>query len=60
MAEIANRRVKFLREFCWSPPERGGRITIRFEAGKTYFVRAMCARSAIASGAAVAVRKDAA
>ena len=53
----AERRVRFLKEFWWSPPERGGRTSIRFLPGRVYFVRAICAKAAIESGAAVAVRK---
>lgn len=52
MPARSERLVRFLREFRWSPPEDGGRTTLRFDAGKTYFVRAACARAAIAVGAA--------
>lgn len=58
MATRTERRVRFTREFRWSPPERGGRVTLRFLAGKAYIVRAACARDAIAAGAAVALKKD--
>ncbi|MFG1417020.1 hypothetical protein V5F38_04280 [Xanthobacter sp. V0B-10] len=44
--------LHFTREFWWSPPERAGRITLRFLAGSTHFVRRLCAAAALAEGAA--------
>lgn len=44
--------LHFTREFWWSPPERDGRVTLRFPAGATLFVRRLCAAAALAEGAA--------
>lgn len=55
---LTQRRLRFLRDFPWSPPERGGRTTIRYLAGKTYLCRRECAIAAVAAKAAVAVEKD--
>lgn len=50
-------RVRFLRDFDWSPPERGGRLTLAFKAGTEILVRRICAAEAIAAGAAEPVTK---
>lgn len=49
--------VRFLAPFPWSPPERGGRVTIQFPAGAVLLVRRRCADDAIAAGAAILVPK---
>lgn len=49
--------VRFLRNFDWDPPERKGRVTLFFEAGKTHLVRKLCALAAIERGAAVRVER---
>lgn len=46
------RRIVFNRLYYWFPPEANKRITIRYEKGKTYFVRLKCAEDAIDCGAA--------
>lgn len=48
------RRLRFIREFWWTVPEKPS-VTIRYLAGRAYFVRLACARAALAAGAAEAV-----
>lgn len=44
--------VRFIREFWWEPPERKGRVTLRYAEGAVLFVRRACAAEALAKGAA--------
>jgi len=50
-------RILFLSDFDWSPPERGGRVTIAFKKGQVIFARKTCAVEAIAAGAAELLTK---
>lgn len=45
-------RVRFLRDFDWSPPEHGGRTTMAYKAGQVVTVRRKAGEDAIAAGAA--------
>lgn len=49
-------RVRFLTRFDWSPPERHGRMTISYPAGKEMTVRRICGEAAIAEGKAEEVK----
>jgi hypothetical protein len=51
-------RVRFLRDFDWSPAERKGQDTIAFKAGQELTVRRQAGEAAIAAGAAEEVKKD--
>lgn len=57
MAAPSERRLRFVADFRWNPPERNGRCTLSFLAGRVYFVRLACAKAALAAKAAVPVRK---
>jgi len=57
MPVASERRLRFTADFRWSPPERKGRSTILFRAGRVYFVRLVCAKAALAAKVAVPVRK---
>ncbi|WP_336801473.1 hypothetical protein [Kaistia sp. MMO-174] len=51
-------RVRFLKDFDWSPVELKGRVTIAYKAGKELRVTRACAAAAIAVGAAKALNKE--
>jgi hypothetical protein len=41
--------VRFTGDFDWSPPERGGRVTIAYRAGMVLLVTTACATAAAAA-----------
>lgn len=49
----SNRHITFTRDFDWSPPEKGGRLTIAYPAGWSGIVRKACAAAALEAGAAI-------
>jgi len=48
--------VRFCKDFNFSPKVFGGRVTTAYQAGSVMNVTTECARSAKASGAAVAAK----
>jgi hypothetical protein len=50
---VSDRRITFTRDFDWSPPEKGGRLTIAYKAGWSGLVRKACAIAAVKAGAAI-------
>lgn len=46
-------RVRFTKDFDWSPLPLNGRVTIAYKAGSVALVTTPCANLAIAAGAAV-------
>ncbi|MGQ3674260.1 hypothetical protein ACT6QH_01985 [Xanthobacter sp. TB0139] len=49
--------VRFERDFEFDPPARGGRVTLRYRAGRSYNVPRACALRAKAAGAAVSISR---
>lgn len=43
--------IRFTRDFDYSPPEKGGRVTIAYRAGTVANVTRACADAAMARGA---------
>jgi len=50
--------VRFTRDFDWSPPETGGRVTMAYKAGMKLMVRRQCADEAIAKRAAIVEERN--
>lgn len=53
--------IRFCRDFDWSPPVQGGRVTVAYRAGTTKNVTRDCADQAKLAGAATdveAARKE--
>lgn len=52
-------RVHFTEQFDFAPPEKGGKIVVRYKAGKTYSgVRRLAAEKAVAQGKGEIVDED--
>lgn len=56
--ELKPRRIKFVNDYLWLPPEANGRYTLKFLKDKIYFVRLKCAEDAVRSGSAIYVVKN--
>jgi hypothetical protein len=49
-------RVRFKELFLWHVPDRKGRVTVAYEAGREYTVKRACGEEAIAAGKAEEVK----
>ena len=51
-------RIRFTKDFDWSPLPMNGRVTVAYKAGSVVMVTTPCANLAIAAGAAKVEKAD--